>query len=84
MLTKPFLCRSYPKNTGNGEGQGRGRTVDPSVDLYSTSKFEPIEHDHELCERIIINVSGMRFETQLRTLSVFPDSLLGDPERRMR
>lgn len=26
----------------------------------------------------------MRFETQLRTLNQFPDSLLGDPERRKR
>uniref|UniRef100_A0A8C4WYR4 Potassium voltage-gated channel subfamily A member 3 n=1 Tax=Eptatretus burgeri TaxID=7764 RepID=A0A8C4WYR4_EPTBU len=35
-------------------------------------------------ERVIINVSGLRFETQLRTLAQFPDSLLGDPERRSR
>uniref|UniRef100_A0A3Q3ITN5 BTB domain-containing protein n=1 Tax=Monopterus albus TaxID=43700 RepID=A0A3Q3ITN5_MONAL len=31
-----------------------------------------------------INVSGMRYETQLRTLAQFPDSLLGDPQRRLR
>jgi len=34
------------------------------------------------CERITINVSGQRFETQQRTLSRFPDTLLGDPDRR--
>uniref|UniRef100_A0A4W5L3P2 Potassium voltage-gated channel, shaker-related subfamily, member 7 n=1 Tax=Hucho hucho TaxID=62062 RepID=A0A4W5L3P2_9TELE len=37
-----------------------------------------------LTERLAINVSGMRYETQLRTLAQFPDSLLGDPDRRIR
>lgn len=37
-----------------------------------------------LSERLAINVSGMRYETQLRTLAQFPDSLLGDPRRRSR
>jgi len=35
-------------------------------------------------ERIVINVSGMRVETRLRTLSRFPDTLLGDGSRRTR
>lgn len=48
------------------------------------TRFEPLEHDHSLCERVTINVSGMRFETQLRTLHAFPNSLLGDPEKRNR
>lgn len=37
--------------------------------------------------RIFLNkfqVSGLRFETQLRTLNQFPDTLLGDPARRIR
>ncbi|XP_046390929.1 potassium voltage-gated channel protein Shaker isoform X1 [Ischnura elegans] len=46
--------------------------------------FEPIPHDHDYCERVVINVSGLRFETQLRTLNQFPDTLLGDPARRIR
>lgn len=46
--------------------------------------FEPTDHDHSLCSRIIINISGMHFETTARTLQMFPDSLLGDPERRIR
>ncbi|MFT7814820.1 potassium voltage-gated channel subfamily A member 7-like [Arapaima gigas] len=36
-----------------------------------------------ISERLVINVSGMRYETQLRTLDQFPDSLLGDPQRRV-
>ncbi|XP_063065194.1 potassium voltage-gated channel subfamily A member 2-like [Engraulis encrasicolus] len=40
--------------------------------------------DHECCERVVINISGLRFETQLKTLSQFPETLLGDPKKRMR
>jgi len=32
----------------------------------------------------VFQVSGLRFETQLRTLNQFPDTLLGDPARRIR
>ncbi|XP_067387048.1 potassium voltage-gated channel subfamily A member 6-like [Emydura macquarii macquarii] len=35
-------------------------------------------------ERVLINISGLRFETQLRTLALFPQTLLGDPGRRLR
>ncbi|CAK6439210.1 unnamed protein product [Pipistrellus nathusii] len=35
-------------------------------------------------QRVIINVAGLRFETQLRTLTQFPDTLLGDREKRAR
>lgn len=33
-------------------------------------------------ERVTINISGLRFETHLHTLNRFPNSLLGDPNRR--
>ncbi|ESO03763.1 hypothetical protein HELRODRAFT_79879, partial [Helobdella robusta] len=36
------------------------------------------------CGRVTINVSGQRFETQLRTLNRFPKTLLGDSEKRER
>ena len=31
-----------------------------------------------------LQVSGLRYETQIRTLNQFPDTLLGDPSRRIR
>ena len=40
--------------------------------------------DYELSERVVINVSGLKFETQLKTLNNFQDTLLGDPQRRTR
>lgn len=33
-------------------------------------------------EKVVINVSGMRFETRLLTLNHFPNTLLGDPLKR--
>ena len=42
----------------------------------------PAEHDdHECCERVVINISGLRFETQLKTLAQFPNTLLGNPTK---
>lgn len=35
-------------------------------------------------ERVVINVSGLRFETRLTTLNQFPDTLLGNPQKRCR
>ncbi|XP_041955325.1 potassium voltage-gated channel subfamily A member 10 [Alosa sapidissima] len=34
-------------------------------------------------QKVIINIAGLRFETQLKTLDQFPDTLLGDPMKRM-
>ncbi|KAM4018267.1 potassium voltage-gated channel subfamily A member 4 [Anomaloglossus baeobatrachus] len=46
--------------------------------------YQPVYSEFECCERVVINVSGLRFETQLKTLSQFPDTLLGDADKRMR
>ncbi|XP_039609812.1 potassium voltage-gated channel subfamily A member 4 [Polypterus senegalus] len=52
--------------------------------LAPQSGYETLYGEYECCERVVINVSGLRFETQLKTLTQFPDSLLGDPEKRSR
>ncbi|XP_061666442.1 potassium voltage-gated channel subfamily A member 7-like [Syngnathoides biaculeatus] len=49
-----------------------------------TNEKEKKRRGWALSERLAINVSGMRYETQLRTLAQFPDSMLGDPQRRSR
>ena len=43
---------------------------------------QPHDCDKAGCQRVIINVSGQRYETQLRTLNRFPETLLGDPIKR--
>ncbi|XP_018327646.1 potassium voltage-gated channel protein Shaker isoform X9 [Agrilus planipennis] len=73
------LNQSLPKLSSQEED---GHT--PHSHYTGVTHFEPIPHDHDFCERVVINVSGLRFETQLRTLNQFPDTLLGDPARRIR
>ncbi|KAK1801997.1 hypothetical protein P4O66_022234, partial [Electrophorus voltai] len=34
-------------------------------------------------QKIIINIAGLRFETRMKTLNQFPETLLGDPSKRM-
>ncbi|XP_064191842.1 potassium voltage-gated channel subfamily A member 1 [Anguilla rostrata] len=46
--------------------------------------YENVYSEYGCCERVVINVSGLKFETQLKTLTQFPDTLLGDPEKRIR
>uniref|UniRef100_A0A182MB49 Potassium channel tetramerisation-type BTB domain-containing protein n=1 Tax=Anopheles culicifacies TaxID=139723 RepID=A0A182MB49_9DIPT len=53
----------------------------PEEDLFIAEQNHPSLAGKQ-CERM--NVSGLRFETQLRTLNQFPDTLLGDPDRRLR
>lgn len=45
---------------------------------------EPLACINEMCpERVVFNVRGSRFETFVETLQEFPETLLGDTERRM-
>ena len=41
-------------------------------------------HQSTLNEKVVINVSGMHFETWTWTLGRFPNTLLGNPSRRRR
>ncbi|XP_030650239.1 potassium voltage-gated channel subfamily A member 1 [Chanos chanos] len=54
------------------------------TDRRPQSGYENVYSEYGCCERVVINVSGLKFETQLKTLSQFPDTLLGDPEKRIR
>lgn len=67
--------------------QGKQPQIAPhksSPGQYLAQRFEPLKHRHDLCQRCTINVGGLKFETTLRTLNQFPDSLLGDPRKRIR
>ncbi|CAG7718215.1 unnamed protein product [Allacma fusca] len=55
----------------------------PTKTKSITSPEIPISHDHQNCSRIRLNVGGRLYETQLRTLNRFPQTLLGNPERRL-
>jgi hypothetical protein len=54
-------------------------------DLTEEEQLQASKHpDYESSERVVINVSGLKFETQLQTLNNFPRTLLGNPNRRVR
>ncbi|XP_021330984.1 potassium voltage-gated channel subfamily A member 5 [Danio rerio] len=63
-------------------------STENTVDYYSPHLFEEdildMDLDHENNERVLINIAGLRFETQLGTLNQFPDTLLGDPDKRIK
>ncbi|NWH81108.1 KCNA4 protein, partial [Piaya cayana] len=63
-----FSYSDQPPDDGGGPGG------------YSSVRYS----EYECCERVVINVSGLRFETQLKTLAQFPETLLGDPAKRGR
>ncbi|KAL4226558.1 Potassium voltage-gated channel subfamily A member 2 [Mactra antiquata] len=54
------------------------------------SKDKPLDVEHkaehdckaENCKRVIVNVAGLKFETQLKTLNRLPSTLLGNPNKR--
>ncbi|EEC13833.1 potassium channel, putative [Ixodes scapularis] len=92
VLSRDVLCRRSLPKLSSEDATGGCEAALSGAGLVSPSggagggggNFEPIPHEHDLCERVVINVSGLRFETQLRTLHQFPDTLLGDPGRRLR
>ena len=55
---------------------------------YGFSCMEHLPGDHQCraegCERVVINVSGLKFETQLRTMNRLPNTLLGNPNKRKK
>ncbi|NXO73568.1 KCNA4 protein, partial [Phainopepla nitens] len=63
-----FSYSDQPPDDGGGPGG------------YNSVRYS----EYECCERVVINVSGLRFETQLKTLAQFPETLLGDPAKRGR
>ncbi|XP_066580439.1 potassium voltage-gated channel subfamily A member 5 [Amia ocellicauda] len=57
--------------------------ADHSPHLFDEDALD-MDLDNESSERVLINIAGLRFETQLGTLNQFPDTLLGDPDKRIK
>ena len=88
-LTSPDLSPLYYLTNGRVSFSSRGSKYE-NVGTHQLEVVHPQGEDPDLphdcikagCQRVIINVSGQRYETQLRTLNRFPDTLLGDPLKR--
>lgn len=63
-------CRSLPRLLEQGDD--------------SSDSGEDMASEDPGWERVVINVSGLHYETHLKTLNQFPNTLLGNPERRIR
>uniref|UniRef100_A0A1I8I8A4 BTB domain-containing protein n=1 Tax=Macrostomum lignano TaxID=282301 RepID=A0A1I8I8A4_9PLAT len=68
--------QSFPKMTEDTSQQHQQQLMLDREDNRSAFDYD--------CERVVINVSGLRFETQLKTLNQFPDTLLGNSQKRNR
>ncbi|KAM9320248.1 potassium voltage-gated channel subfamily A member 10-like [Gastrophryne carolinensis] len=59
-----------------------GDSSKPSKECHDSLTSDQLKSD-EGNQRVFINISGLRFETKLQTLNEFPDTLLGDPQKRI-
>ncbi|XP_034273101.1 potassium voltage-gated channel subfamily A member 4 [Pantherophis guttatus] len=76
--------RIFYYNNEDGEDE-LSFTEQPPEDGVGPGSYSSVRYsEYECCERIVINVSGLRFETQMKTLAQFPETLLGDPAKRGR
>ncbi|XP_023808433.2 potassium voltage-gated channel subfamily A member 5 [Oryzias latipes] len=57
--------------------------ADHSPHLFDEDLLD-MDVDAESNERVLINIAGLRYETQLGTLNQFPETLLGDPAKRIK
>ncbi|XP_026358419.1 potassium voltage-gated channel subfamily A member 5 [Ursus arctos] len=71
---EPPQPRRLPPEDEEGEG-------DPALGMAEDQALGAGSLHHQ---RVLINISGLRFETQLGTLAQFPNTLLGDPAKRLR
>nr|AAB02604.1 potassium channel homolog [Polyorchis penicillatus] len=68
-------------NTKTNNKSSPFRNGEPVCNPVSSPVKNPNIDDNNN-KKVIINVSGKKFETYLTTLMKFPDSLLGDPKKR--
>jgi len=86
----PGPCLVGDLQPGPGTPPPASATPEPPPDAVTLGVASTTgqEEEHQCsaggCQRLIINVSGQRFETQRRTLDRFPATLLGDAAKRLR
>ena len=73
----PVRCNDERRPSKASCYERRDSSIRQLLTVGADEHLNENEEDH-----IVINVSGMRFETFEHTLHTFPDTLLGDPQRR--
>ena len=72
---------SLPESENGGVLLSRNRNSNLDVDDETQSHSNDDESSEE---RVVVNVSGLKFETRQKTLDEYPESLLGNPVKRAR
>lgn len=75
--------KKLKERKAEGLKQTPGKVVASSDDDENTLPH-PNPHSHSGCHKVRINVGGCIYETQIRTLNRYPQTLLGDPNKRLR
>ncbi|NXD42185.1 KCNA5 protein, partial [Copsychus sechellarum] len=76
---RPAAEMGPPEEGGHRRGMAMAAPGDEEEEAAAAANPGSMHH-----QRVLINISGLRFETQLGTLNQFPDTLLGDPDKRIR
>ncbi|XP_027571135.1 potassium voltage-gated channel subfamily A member 5-like [Pipra filicauda] len=77
---RPGTDLGPPEEGGHRRGMAMAAAGDEEEEAAAAAVNPGAMHH----QRVLINISGLRFETQLGTLNQFPDTLLGDPDKRIR
>ncbi|EUB59384.1 Potassium voltage-gated channel protein Shaker [Echinococcus granulosus] len=80
ILTKASVMHSVDWDIEGAQFSEVSDELQPK-EQYDMSFCERRQADEE---RVVLNVSGLKFETQLKTLNRFPNTLLGNPRKRNR
>ncbi|XP_062267698.1 potassium voltage-gated channel subfamily A member 10 [Platichthys flesus] len=74
---------SHLKLLINSESPGGSVFSKMPKDCYESEDLFERHCVEERDEKVVINISGLMFETQLSTLNKFPDTVLGNPMKRI-
>lgn len=83
QATEPLLGLHGPKSEFATAPEDDGKKEETSF-IKEPESSKPHDCAVENCKRVIVNIAGLKFETQLKTLNRLPSTLLGNPEKRRR
>uniref|UniRef100_A0A094ZDX8 Potassium voltage-gated channel protein Shaker n=1 Tax=Schistosoma haematobium TaxID=6185 RepID=A0A094ZDX8_SCHHA len=77
IATTPLATNKCHLNTVTNDNNNNNNNIQLNHIKYNLNHHK-INHDNQ---RIILNISGLRYETQFSTLNKFPNTLLGNPKK---
>jgi len=76
---------SQNNDTESEEMELMGDLEDLTQNFQCTKElYDGHDCDLEGCKRVVLNISGLKFETQMRTLNRLPNTLMGNEQKRKK